>query len=364
MNILYVITGLSGGGAEKVVVELADKMHDLGHSVKIAYLKGNVIVKPQNDEVDLIYLGLESLKDIKKSYKNYRELILNFCPNVVHSHMVHANIFARVSRKFTAVPKLICTAHSNNEGGRLRMLAYRLTHNMCEIMTNVSSSASRNFEKLGAVPYGKIKTIYNGIDLKKYKKKHVSNSKIKSELLITINQPIFLAIGRFHDAKDYPNLITAFSLLIRKSDPKYLPRLLIAGDGEKRSEIEKQIFDLGLQSNITLLGRRNDIVDLMSIASFFVLSSSFEGFGLVVAEAMACETFVVATDCGGVKEVMGGYGLIVPPKNSEDLAQKLLHAMEMSEVERSENNKKALAYIKAHFDLENIIEQWLKIYES
>lgn len=364
MNILYVITGLGGGGAEKIVVELADKMHDLGHSVKIAYLKGEVVVKPRNDNIELIYLGLESLKYIKKSYRNYKELILKFCPDVVHSHMVHANIFARVLRKFIIVPRLICTAHSNNEGGRLRMLAYRLTHNMCEIMTNVSHSASTNFEKLGAVPSGQIRTIYNGIDLKKFRKNHESNVRIKEALFFRRNQPVFLAIGRFHEAKDYPNLIKAFSLVIRKSDPENLPHLLIVGDGEKRVEIEKQIFDLGLQPHVTLLGRRNDIVDLISIANFFVLSSSFEGFGLVVAEAMACETFVIATDCGGVKEVMGGYGLLVPPKSSEKLAQKLLFAIKMSDVELLENNKNALAYIKAHFDLEMVIQQWLEIYES
>lgn len=65
-------------------------------------------------------------------------------------HMVHSNIFARLSRIFFN-PKLICTAHSNNEGGKARMLAYRATHYLSDLTTNVSQSASDSFETLGAV---------------------------------------------------------------------------------------------------------------------------------------------------------------------------------------------------------------------
>ncbi len=116
MNIVYLITGLGGGGAEKVVVDLADQMSERGHNVKIAYLKGGVVVQPKNIEIELIYLGLENLTKCKSAYNNYKKLILDFKPDVVHAHMVHANIFARISRKFLSVPRLICSAHSNNEG--------------------------------------------------------------------------------------------------------------------------------------------------------------------------------------------------------------------------------------------------------
>ena len=364
MNILYLLTGLGGGGAEKVVVDLADHMSALGHQVKIAYLKGEILVRPKNTNIELVYIGLESLKKSKDAYLNYKRVILNFKPDVVHAHMVHANIFSRIARKFTPIPKLICTAHSNNEGGKLRMLAYKFTHGMADLTTNVSVSACESFEQLGAVPKGEIQAIYNGIDLRKFKRNPHASGSIRSSLNIDSDKILFLAVGRFHQAKDYPNLIKAFSLVVNELIADQRPMLIIAGDGDERKQIEQDITDYNLNDNVKLLGRRDDVTDLMSAADIFILSSSFEGFGLVVAQAMACETFVVATDCGGVKEVMGGYGLLAPPNNSELLANQILAAMSMNETEVNDNNKNALTYVEHHFDLDKIIQQWLEIYAS
>ncbi|HBI2329186.1 glycosyltransferase [Acinetobacter baumannii] len=360
MKILYVITGLGGGGAEKVVADLADQMIYKGHQVKIAYLKGNIVVRPKNDSVELIYIGLESLKNYKIAYKKYNEIIKEYQPDVVHSHMVHANIFSRIMRNFCKIRKLVCTAHNSNEGGLLRMLAYRYTNNLSDINTNVSKEATEAFQKKKAFDASAI-TIYNGIDLTKFRKKVVDRSTILLNH-IHLNQKIILAVGRLNQQKDYPNLIKAISLLKENSSQAF--KLLIVGDGEEKYAIEELIRKLNLDKDVTLLGRRNDIAELMSIADCFVLSSAFEGFGLVVAEAMACETFVVATDCGGVKEVMGGYGLMVPPQDSKALADQLLRAINMPLDIRLENNRKALNYIHENFDLEKTTLQWLKIYES
>ena len=363
MKILYVTTGLAGGGAEKVVADLADRMADLGHQVKIAYLKGDIVVRPQNREIELVYLGLEGIAQVQTAYKNYKKLILSFNPDVVHSHMVHANIFARISRKFTPVPKLICTAHSNNEGGKLRMLAYRFTHSYSDLLTNVSSAAAENFIALGAAPKDGIRAVYNGINLKKFKHLPLAKQKIRQELAISDQALLFLAVGRLNEAKDYPNLLTAFSQYVQQTHSHFESKLIIVGEGEQRAAIEQLIQELNLSSQVSLLGRRDDIPELMSAADYFVLSSSFEGFGLVVAEAMACETFVIATDCGGVKEVMGGFGLICKPEDSQALAQSLVDATKITQQEHLLNNQRALRYVQENFDLDRIIEKWLAIYE-
>ena len=78
MKVLYLITGLGGGGAEKVVVDLADRVFNLGHKVKIAYLKKPIIVSPNNQNIELIYIGLETVYDIFSAYKNYKKLIEDF----------------------------------------------------------------------------------------------------------------------------------------------------------------------------------------------------------------------------------------------------------------------------------------------
>ncbi|TCM64371.1 glycosyltransferase involved in cell wall biosynthesis [Acinetobacter calcoaceticus] len=361
MKILYVITGLGGGGAEKVVADMADQMYQRGHQVKIAYLKGEIVVRPKHHEIELIYLGLEGLNCFKHAYMNYKLLIQKFSPDVLHAHMVHANIFSRLSRVFCPVRKLICTAHSNNEGGKLRMLAYKLTHSQADLTTNVSYSASKCFEELGAVPRNGIKTIYNGIDLLRFNNKVATLDK-KEKLNIDPITKMFLAVGRFHQAKDYPNLILAFSILKNTLKPAVLPKLYIAGDGELKNTINTMIIEHDLAQDVILLGRRDDIPSLLVAADVFILSSSFEGFGLVVAEAMACETFVIATDSGGVKEVMGGYGLLVAPEESWALANAMNEVLKMDQLEIQQNNSNALNHVRQNFDLEMIIDQWLEIY--
>lgn len=362
MKILFLITGLGGGGAEKVVVDLATRMVGLGHQVKIAYLKGEVVVKPKTDQIELIYLGLESLKQAKIAYNNYKNLLDRFEPNVVHAHMVHANIFARLSRIFLPIPKLICTAHSNNEGGKARMLAYRATHYLSDLTTNVSQSASDSFESLGAVPKNGITTIYNGIDLERFQRNEQANLEVRLALGLSDNDLMLLAIGRLHEAKDYPNLFHAIEILLKQDDEHKNIYLFVVGDGDLRSELEHLITEKKLSTQVHLLGRRNDIPQLMSAADLFILSSSFEGFGLVVAEAMACQTYVVGTDCGGVKEVMGDTGILVQPKNSLDLAQALMRAINLSDVEVIQNNMKAVMHVSKNFDLKIIVTKWLEIY--
>lgn len=364
VKILYVITGLGGGGAEKVVSDLADQMHQIGHEVKIAYLTGDISVRPKSDQIEIIYLGLDNILDLFNSCVKYKKLILSFRPDVIHSHMIHANIFARINRFISHVPKLICTAHSNNEGGRLRMIAYRLTHFLADLTTNVSDNASLTFQKLGAVPKNEIKTIYNGIDLDHFFFCQNLKKITRKELNLNENTFVFLAVGRFHIAKDYPNLIQAFSFLNQKIDQKTEVHLLIAGEGELKTEIIEQVEHMSLTNKVTFLGRRNDIRNLMCATDFFVLSSSFEGFGLVVAEAMACKSFVISTDCGGTAEIMGNTGFLVPPKDSLALADAMFKAISLSEEYINTNNIRARKRVEQEFSLQTVINKWLNIYET
>lgn len=350
LKILYIITGLGQGGAERVVADLANQMLSRGHEVKIAYLKGDVLVKPDSEEVELICLGLESGKNFIAASRKYRQLIKQYQPDVAHAHMVHANIFARLNRIGCKVPKLICTAHNSNEGGNIRMLAYQYTNFLSDLNTNVSHEAVQTFINKGAFTDQNLIAIYNGINLKKFKYQKVK----KEPTVITL-----LAVGRFNEQKDYPNLLQAIALVVQQYPNIHLN---IAGDGELRLEIEALIEQLQLSDNVALLGRRNDIPVLMQQADFFVLPSKYEGFGLVVAEAMACGTFVIATDCGGVREVMGATGLLVSPQNSQILADAIIHAIELSEAEKLENNQRALQYVHKNFDLNKIVDQWEEIY--
>ncbi|EOT0037208.1 glycosyltransferase [Proteus mirabilis] len=351
MNILYVITGLGLGGAEKIVVNLAEQMHLRGHKVKIAYLKGNISVYPQFTDIELIYLGLEMPRNYFFATKRYITLIKNFQPDIIHAHMVHANIFARISRLFCKVPKLICTAHNSNEGGKLRMLMYKYTNWLSDLNTNVSQEASQSLINQGAFSHKNIRTVYNGIDLKLFSKKEKhENSIIK-----------ILSVGRLNVEKDYSNLLYAIKIVTQYYNNIHFN---IVGEGCLRNSLEELTLRLEISTFVTLLGNRNDIPQLMHKSDLFVLSSSHEGLPTVLIEAQASELFVIATDCGGSKEIMKDTGILVPPKNSEALAEAIMTAIKMPESYIDENNKKALKLAYDNFDLNKIIEQWISIYKE
>lgn len=355
MNILYLITGLSLGGAEKVVADLADQMTKLGHNVKIAYLTGDVLVKPISKNVELVALHLDSVKDLLSASRKYKRLIKSFRPDVIHAHMVHANIFARLNRALCPVPKLICTAHSSNEGGQARMFAYRATNFLSDVSTNVSQEATEAMISKKAFTKSGVITVYNGIDLSKFK----SNSKTIKSAQKSLN---LIAIGSFSDAKDYPNLIDAFAKL--KKSVTTQVKLTIVGDGVLRPQIEALITASKLDKDITLLGRRSDIPQLLSKANIFILASKHEGLPTVVIEAMACECYVVATDCGGSAEILGDTGQLVPIGNSLALANALENAITMSSASMLQNNKLARERVEKLFSLEASVQKWLALYEA
>jgi len=360
MKILYVITGLSQGGAERVVCDLADEMFVRGHIVKIAYLTGEVLTKPMHQEIDLIKVGLKKLVSLPIAYLKLANIIKIYQPDIVHAHMVHANILTRLVRLVIPIDKLICTAHSNNEGGTLRMLTYRTTHKLATVTTNVSQQATRAFESKHAVPLNGMRTIYNGINLNKFNYDPTARYTLIKELKIDDSCKLILAVGRFTEAKDYLNLIRVIHLLKKEVD--YSFKLLIAGDGLLREQIENMISELQLQNQVILLGRRDDIPKLMSAADLFVLSSKFEGFGLVVAEAMACKCLVVATDCGGVTEVLDNKEFLVATENADELKSKIKYALSISHIYKNIVIQRNLKHVQDNFSLDNIVEKWISLY--
>lgn len=351
MNILYIITGLGLGGAEKIVTNLADQMHMQGHTVKIAYLKGDIAISPQSPDIELIYLGLEHPKDFLSAAKKYKNLIKYYQPDVVHAHMVHANIFARVNRLFCNIPKLICTAHSSNEGGKLRMLTYKYTNWLSDLNTNVSQEASQSLINQGAFTHKNLKTVYNGINLDSFS--------IKTQHEKNIDTIQFISVGRLCAPKDYPNLLNAIKLVSLEYKNIHFN---IVGDGDLRNIIEELIIKLEISKFVTLLGNRTDIPQLMHQSDFFVLSSSHEGLPTVLIEAQASKLFVIATDCGGSKEIMKGTGILVPPQNSKALAEGILTAIRTPKSNLDENILNAFKYTQSNFDLKKIIQKWNSIY--
>jgi glycosyltransferase involved in cell wall biosynthesis len=363
MKILFVITSLGIGGAERQVLNLADSLSAMGHQIQIAYLTGPARLMPKNPNIKVVPISIsKSPFRFARGYLRLRRLISDFKPDVVHSHMVHGNLLARVVRLTTKIPKLVCTAHNTNEGGWPRMFAYRLTDSLADISTNVSKEAVEVFEAKGAAPPGRMLVIYNGIDTQKFSPDSAERESFRNKFAVGSDK-IILAVGRLSKQKDYPNLVNAFKNISRKAENI---RLWIIGDGPLRESLESLVAELGLIERVMFLGtlHDNDIPNFMRAADVFVLSSAWEGFGLVVAEAMATEKVVVATNSGGVKEVVGNCGFLVPPQDSEALAYALEKALNMTSEQAKVIGEKSRKRIVENFSLDSVVERWLEIYSA
>jgi glycosyltransferase involved in cell wall biosynthesis len=168
----------------------------------------------------------------------------------------------------------------------------------------------------------------------------------------------FLAVGRFsHRHKGFDLLIQAFHLFAQKNQDWTLD---IVGEGVEEEMYRKMIADYGLQERITIHPFTNHIQSYYSTAQVYVLSSRWEGFGLVLVEAMAHGLPVVSSNLPTSKEIMGDFGLYYKNENIEELALRLEEA---THVNWQEKSKEALA-IAEKFNLDTIIPQWKRLIEE
>ncbi|MEQ5634068.1 glycosyltransferase [Providencia manganoxydans] len=359
-KIAFIITGLGMGGAEMQVCSLADKLSKLENKVVIISLSGNSLMNI-SDDIQLFEMEMrKNIFGFIKTLIRVRKILSKFKPDIVHSHMYHANIFSRLLAIIYPIPVLITTAHSSNEGGELRMFTYRITDFLSTISTNVSSEAVDSFIKKKAVKKNRMITMYNGIDtlLFNYNK----SNRISKRLEIGISEQTFLilSVGRLTPAKDYPNLLYAFSKIKSKQDIQ----LAIIGEGELKDDLINLSNQLNISHKIHWLGLKHDVNQWMSACDIFILSSAWEGFGLVVAEAMSCERLVIGTNSGGVQEVINEFGIVVPTKDSEALANAIDKCISLPSQEKEVLQKKSREHIVNNFSLDEICFQWVSFYEK
>lgn len=362
MNIAFIVTGLGMGGAENQVVGLADRFASLGHRVLVISMTGRSAVLPRSSAVRIQSLDMpRTAKGFLSAYRCARHYLREFKADVVHSHMVHANVFARLLRLTTDMPRLICTAHSVNEGGSARMLAYRLTDGLADMTTSVSDAGMNVYIQRRAARPEKISTVHNGIDCQLFRFNASARERIRETLDVPEGVQLILAVGRMTAAKDYGNLLQAMSYVLAQ---RRNCMLCIAGDGELRSVHESQARSLGVAADVRFLGLRRDIPDLMSAADLFVLSSAWEGLPLVVGEALACERLVVSTDAGGIREWLGNNGYVVPAMDANALANAMMHALALDTHEKRIQERMGRERVLALYSMEAVVERWLQMYQG
>jgi glycosyltransferase involved in cell wall biosynthesis len=331
MRIVQLVTSAGRGGAEVQVAQLAAGLRRRGHEVTVLSLTESLGMRPGVPNP----LGLVRLVALLRRLR----------PQVLHAHLFHANLLARLARIVCPVPLVISTLHSIAETGRgkrdarWRDAAYGLTDALSDVTVAVSKAVAERHASAGAVKRPKLRVIPNGIDTARYGPPGGGGPEFT-----------WLAVGRLMWKKDYPTLLKAFA---------GLPGLLlIAGEGPDDAELRA-----AAPPNVRFLGARDDVPDLMRSANAFVMSSLVEGLPVALLEAAASGLPAVATDAGGVREVLPAR-FVVPPGDVAALRAVMLRMMEMPRDERVEIGAALRALAASRFDIESALTQWEELYRA
>ncbi len=354
MRIVYLFTTLGIGGAEKQVISLAERMAARGHVVSLLVLKYSG-AEEWPTKLPVMRLNLTKTPyNIMRGLRFAAGFLKLFKPDIVHSHTFPGNVFARLLRFFGLGCVVVNTIHNVYEGGWHRMMIYRCTDWLADAVTAVSAAAMDRFAESGAVRGKKLSLITNGIEVDAFSADKQRRKRIR-RLMGARHEFVWLALGRLVAAKDYPNLLRAFAML-RKKHPE--SQLWIAGEGEAaKLELEE-----GLQAGVEFLGLSRDVAGMLDAADGFVLSSAWEGMPLALGEAMVMEKAVVATDVGGVRELVGDAGKIVAARDSVALADAMLEVMLMSVNERIRIGRMARMRVEQLFSMDAKAAEWEERY--
>lgn len=359
MKILYIITGLGVGGAERQLINLSDEL-SVDNEIMIISLTNNLKLFPKNKNIKISIIDAnKSFFGLLKSIYFIKKTTLDFKPDIVHAHMFHAIIITRIARIFSKIPKLISTSHCINEMRKYSMFFYRLTDHLTDLSSNVSKMAYDEYIKKSAWPKFKSIVVENGVDVDYFSFSENARCRIRSSLKINDDTKVILAIGRLVEEKNYPLLINSFAQLCKNNENV---KLLIIGSGPQMHQLLNLSHKLHVFNNLIFLGEQFNVVEWISACDIFILTSNFEGFGLVIAEAMACERIVVATDCGSIKNIVNQAGFIVDKDDINTLVNKLNEALVLEQNICIEIGKKAREQIIKNYSLKSVADKWRKIY--
>jgi glycosyltransferase involved in cell wall biosynthesis len=283
-------------------------------------------------------------------------LIRRLRPDIVHAHSSKAGVLARVAAAVCRIPAVVFTAHGwafKAEPGlksRLYLYADRAVAKITSAVICVSETERREGLAARTCQAERTVVIQNGVDASLFTVRRRSETP----------RPRIVSIGRLKAPKDFTTLLEALALL------RDLPfDAVIAGDGPERSALEAAVDRLGLAGAVDLTGERDDIPAFLAAADCFVLSSTSEGMPISVLEAMAAGLPVVASDVGGVHELVteGTTGCLVPPRDPEALAGALRPLLGDPEL-RARLGAQARRDVEQRFTVDRVQREHLQLYRD
>lgn len=335
IRVLHIIGDSKLGGGWQVIHGLAVLAQRRGWNAAI--LCTDAAVKRECAEagievvsLDCIWRPIRPWRDMVGLVRLYWYLRKHpYC--IVHTHTSKAGFVGRIAARAAGVPVVIHTVHGfafHEQSSLLAVWVYtaleRLAACAADCVVTVSEFHRDWAAKLGIGGPDKFVAIPNGIARERVSPSR-SRAQVRTELGVGFDEYVILATGRLAPQKGLEDLIQAVPLFCHRLT--HVSRILLAGEGPLRADLERLARDLGVAEQVHFLGFRSDIGDLLEAADLVVLPSLREGLSIALLEAMAARKPIVTTAIGSNLEVtqQGAGALVVPPKDSWALAEAILH---------------------------------------
>jgi len=314
MRILHIITTIDRGGAENQLVLLVREQVKIGHEVAVLPLKGGAelhqILKGYGAEVFVSALNTNPLMQVIR----IKGLIKSF--DVVHAHLPRAEILSALTRpKNFILSRHNCESFIPSQPGFFSTILSRIVQSNAKVVVAISETVMKYLVSTNEVTKEKIKVVRYGFDPMINYSEESRTSKLAGKIIIG-------TISRLVPQKDLKTLLMAFQIVLKEYPES---RLAIIGDGILKEELHEVSESLGISNSIDWIGRTAAPLELMQQMDVFVMTSLYEGFGLVVLEAISQKVPVILSDNETFREIFSGYEhYLFQVGNYRSLASKIM----------------------------------------
>ncbi len=359
MDVVFLTTSLERGGAETQLVRIALHLKRRGWSVGIATMMPSTAFV---EEVAAAGIPLVACGSGKSRFPFGMAITLirqlrAWRPRALVTFNFPADAVGRLCGRLAGCRHILATLRTSRVKNGLRKAFYRRTEFLVRTTLSNSQAAADSLMGQGLLSPHKVVTIPNGMIAADYPHP-APRAEVRAELGVPEGAFLWMAVGNLRPAKDYPTLLAAVARLAEGAVRPF--EVVVVGGGELHESLESQARSLGLAGRVRFLGARADVSRLLKAADAFVLSSAWEGMPNTVMEAMATGLAVVATDVGGVRELVvpGATGHIVPAGDPVALAGALGEMMQQDPGRTAALGQAGRTRILEHFDIERVVDRW------
>ncbi len=370
MKIVHIITDLDTGGAEMSLYKLLASIDRNIFNVAVVSLidEGTIGKQIKKLNISVYSIGMKRGVPTPLGIWKLIKIIRKLQPDLIQGWMYHGNVASFLVAKMSGGRPRVCwnirhsvydIAYEKQLTRMLIKLGTFLSNRVDTVIYNSSVSRGQH-EKLG---YDTARSVVvpNGFDTAIFRPDENARHSVRRELGVADSVALVGLIGRYHPMKDHENFLRAAKIIL--SHDKDVRFLLAGKDVDSTNKVLlDQVKMNGLQNSIFLLGERSDIARLTAALDISSSSSYGEAFPNVIGEAMACGVPCVVTDVGDSAWVVGGTGRVVPPRNPQALADKVIQLLDLSEYERNALGKRVRRRIEEHFTLDKIVRHYEILY--